>query len=202
MSLVTGVALLVGDDAATIAAAASSSSDGASVDNGGGGTSTASGGGAASATDGEGTSATSNATALAPAATLSPVVVAAASLLDAVLQAVPSADAELGQESAELISNMLGDLGSFQEVVATKDINTAAPDASTVAAAEETANKLRSATESLADKVLLGLEDALMAGGGGGWLANATQEVALRSANLNMTVQARPPTALVGAPAC
>jgi len=216
LSILVGVSTLVsvgrGDDAGADGPADSDAAADADAGD-------AAGGAAADAAN----ATAANATASDEGAILSPVTVAAAALIDAVLDSVPAADAELGGEAAVLLSSLMDDLYTFGEEDAQGDAanGTATSDTAT-AAAEQTAANVRSATESLAEKLLAGLDVAALAdadaanaaaaaaaaannagddvGSGESTAVAATREVALRSTNLNITVQARPASALVGTP--
>ena len=145
------------------------------------------------------------------------MVAAAAPLLAQVLEAVHTVDAALGQSSTELISSMADDLASFEAAAASAALSDgggggAAPEA--VATFEATVAKVQAATTSLATKMLAdidayaGLGQAGGVGGAGGGVggallaggANTTREVVARSANLNITVQARAPSQLASEP--
>ena len=129
-----------------------------------------------------------------------------------VLEAVPAVDAALGQSSTELISGIADDLASFESAAADASSSAAlsgdgggggaAPEA--VATFEATVAKVQAATTSLVTKMLAGIDayaglgratgtdgagGAVLAGG-----ANTTREGVARSANLNITVQARAPS--------
>ena len=84
---------------------------------------------------------------------------------------------------------MIGQMTSFEDALeASVEANVTSEEDAAVAeeTAQSVSDQLRSATESLADKVLVGLAS------GDGAEANETVEVVLTSTNLNMTVQARP----------
>ena len=132
-----------------------------------------------------------------------------------VLEAVPLVDEGLGQTSAELLSDMSAGLAGFQAAISEAETAGAAtPAAKAVATYQQTVARVRTATESLATKLLAGLEadeaadsslflpaaadsaNSAAAGGANMTAAAAIVERSARSANLNITVQARPPAAL------